>query len=274
MELKANEIKFSLTIKDKTLYFERKALKERRKLTYDHEKCTGCGICADACPIKAIDLGPLGAISARQVESFKILINPYECTLCGICSGACIFNALALEINGKPMEPMRLAGMFLFSQEKCKTKDEEKKIICKDCEEACPQGAIKAKLENFVNTIERFEDKCIYCSSCQVACPYEAISVQKIFDGDIEIDQQKCQGCGVCWEICPTNSLASPKKEKPWDRPDKTSIDENRCNLCGACAKVCPIDAISVKRSKVRYSEENKPWTKFWQKAFEELKNV
>jgi 4Fe-4S ferredoxin len=275
-----DQVGFSLLIQDRIVSFERETAKEKRKLIYDPSRCTGCGLCADACPMKAIELGPLGAITTGQLESPHITIDPQKCVLCGICSAVCMFNSIDMEINGNSIKNsddyLRYESKFEFFQDKCKMKDEERKILCKDCEEACPKEAIEAKLVEvkgkIINSIDHFDEKCIRCSSCEKACPQDAIAVRKVFDGKVEVDLDICQGCGVCVEICPSRAISMPRTEKPWSRPEKIVIDNDICVFCGACEKACPVDAIKVGRSAINYlKSKDKSWTTMWEKAFNSL---
>ena len=50
----------------------------------DTDKCTGCGVCVDACPVDAI-----------KVEDGKAKISD-ACVDCGACTGACPVEALSL----------------------------------------------------------------------------------------------------------------------------------------------------------------------------------
>lgn len=50
----------------------------------DEEKCTGCGQCADICPVDAI-----------SVDSGKAIINEL-CVECGSCVTACPVEAISL----------------------------------------------------------------------------------------------------------------------------------------------------------------------------------
>jgi len=51
----------------------------------DSEKCTGCGICEDVCPVRAI-----------KVEGHAI-VNPEMCTGCAVCVAQCPQNAIVLK---------------------------------------------------------------------------------------------------------------------------------------------------------------------------------
>jgi ferredoxin len=50
----------------------------------DKEKCTGCGICVDACPQEAISLNDVARI------------DPEKCTDCGTCVEECPNGALSV----------------------------------------------------------------------------------------------------------------------------------------------------------------------------------
>lgn len=52
----------------------------------DLEKCTGCGLCADACPAEAI-----------VMENDKAVINKETCIDCGQCVDACPSDAISME---------------------------------------------------------------------------------------------------------------------------------------------------------------------------------
>ena len=52
----------------------------------DLEKCTGCGTCAEVCPVEAI-----------KIENDKAQIDEEECVDCGTCVEECPESALSLE---------------------------------------------------------------------------------------------------------------------------------------------------------------------------------
>ena len=51
----------------------------------DTEKCTGCGICVDVCPVEAI-----------KIENDKAKIDNDTCTDCGTCIDECPNDALSV----------------------------------------------------------------------------------------------------------------------------------------------------------------------------------
>ncbi len=52
----------------------------------DFEKCTGCGTCAEVCPVEAI-----------KIEDDKAQVDEEECVDCGTCVEECPEGALSLE---------------------------------------------------------------------------------------------------------------------------------------------------------------------------------
>ncbi|MFY9141211.1 MAG: 4Fe-4S binding protein [Thermacetogeniaceae bacterium] len=53
----------------------------------DHDKCTGCGTCADVCPSEVFDIEDDKAVVAR----------PDDCTDCETCVEECPEEAITLE---------------------------------------------------------------------------------------------------------------------------------------------------------------------------------
>ena len=51
----------------------------------DGEKCTGCGLCVDACPVEAISL-----------ENDKVKVDAEKCVDCGQCVEECPNEAIKM----------------------------------------------------------------------------------------------------------------------------------------------------------------------------------
>jgi ferredoxin len=62
------------------------------------EKCTGCGLCAGACPAKALDM------VARKPRTKKAPDN--ACAFCGDCAAICPAGAIILK------KPYRFSGFY------------------------------------------------------------------------------------------------------------------------------------------------------------------
>ena len=52
----------------------------------DLEKCTGCGSCAEVCPVEAI-----------KIENDKAKVDETECVDCGTCLDECQADALSMD---------------------------------------------------------------------------------------------------------------------------------------------------------------------------------
>ncbi len=77
-------------------------------LRLDQDKCTGCGLCAQQCPIEAIDffnekLSNKAAISVKFPQAVPLVfsINKEKCIGCGICKGICKAKAIDYELQDK-----------------------------------------------------------------------------------------------------------------------------------------------------------------------------
>jgi len=254
-----DELVFKSKVEDGNITIERKSHLSERTLKYMRELCSGCGLCAVVCPEDCITLNPPSAKNVHPV----IVIDPDKCLLCGICSEACLFNALEVTANGKPVKEFEGTPYFSLIYEI----DESKcPPDCKDCELACPRNALKCD-----NGVQRDEKLCIYCKNCAIACPENTIIVEKVFSGEIVIEQEKCQTCGVCYEVCHPKAIAFPKFELGRE-PERITVNEEICIYCGACEKACPLDVIKVVRKNVSYSITGvNPWTKKHEEAFKKI---
>jgi heterodisulfide reductase subunit A len=80
----------------------------QKSLYLDQEKCTGCGVCAQKCPIEAIDtfnksLSDKAAISVKFPQAVPLVfsINKDKCIGCGVCQGICKAEAIDYELKDK-----------------------------------------------------------------------------------------------------------------------------------------------------------------------------
>jgi len=64
-----------------------KYLKNVSTLTFDIDKCTGCGRCMEVCPHRVFDL----------INGKAMIIDKDSCMECGACANNCAFNALEVK---------------------------------------------------------------------------------------------------------------------------------------------------------------------------------
>lgn len=85
----------------------------------DPEKCTGCGVCAEKCPVEAIDefnegLGLRPAIHIRYPQAVPrvFMIDREKCLGCGICSEVCRAGAVRYD-DAERVEELRVGSVVL-----------------------------------------------------------------------------------------------------------------------------------------------------------------
>jgi formate hydrogenlyase subunit 6/NADH:ubiquinone oxidoreductase subunit I len=75
--------------------FERPRVPTRLRglLTWDREKCVGCGLCVRVCPAEAIELTVIDKKEKRFVQHYYL----DRCLLCAQCVYSCPTSALAMS---------------------------------------------------------------------------------------------------------------------------------------------------------------------------------
>ncbi|MBC2705244.1 4Fe-4S binding protein [Desulfobacula sp.] len=125
-------------------------------LIFNHENCSGCGICKLACSIVNFkQITPARAL--LRIEGLFPAPGHYQihfCDQCGICAEVCPVEAIELE-----------NGVYRINEEEC--------IACRECVEACPQSVMMIQSENDMPA------KCILCGECATVCPRQAIMISE-----------------------------------------------------------------------------------------------
>ncbi|MBM4241570.1 MAG: 4Fe-4S dicluster domain-containing protein [Euryarchaeota archaeon] len=233
--------------------------------------CITCGLCADACPNRAIIKNKYGGFVVDRakcnacgvceltcpVNSIKIEDEVVKgiCSRCGLCLDACPINARvdAYEFMEdrqlKFLESLKLTvpPKIPFKKEKEIVQrtnvitDPEKCTLCKRCEYYCPTGSIMVDVN--------LEGKCTECRVCEDVCPTGAIS-------DTTIDEEKCTLCLKCLQECPNKAIYIDDFKMKIRKPDPSEEIEGTivsCLNCGLCTEACGPGALKMVDGKIRY---------------------
>jgi electron transport complex protein RnfB len=155
----------------------------------DPVKCTACGVCAQTCPTKVIEILPMAKevlVSCHSKDRGPVTKKNCQlgCIACGMCVKICPYNAAKVTNY-----------LSRIDLDKCR--------VCGLCTTKCPTNAIVDYIPRRPKAF--VTEKCIGCHACAKICPVSASS------GELKklhvINQDKCIGCGICAVKCPKAAI-------------------------------------------------------------------
>lgn len=226
--------------------------------------CVRCNLCAEVCPVNAID----------EANIFKIAkIKQETCVKCEICVQTCPITCIKIikntvEFNSEKNEmvkyylterkiPHRIIRMnnIEIDYSKCNTDGDASKF--------CPTGAYKIEIKEYFednnidvdidldeDTLYPVIDKklCIGCGACVVTSIGDFISLDRyvgplIYSKNLKINKDTCVNCYLCEENCPTGAI---KLED-----GQVALDDDKCIRCIECTSCCPVGALKLEKEEV-----------------------
>lgn len=167
----------------------------------DAKRCTGCGKCVDACPVRIIRLAPRDMrvhvrCSSHDKGAAAKRVCTVACIACQLCVKKCPHGAIRMDDN-----------LAVIDYAKCTN--------CGICAAVCPTktivDAVKVRPKALIGT--RCEGKGL----CKDICPVKAIQGEP--GQRHEVARDVCIGCGLCLDVCPTRAITmvgalGPQKER------------------------------------------------------------
>ena len=116
------------------------------RVELDTAKCTGCGLCAGACPSGAL------AVSVGEAGGFRLLFKYGVCVACGQCVEICPEKALRLE---RTLEPEKIGSESVMFEDEI--------IRCSGC--GAPVGPRRMVEKIRARVVTTRSELCIACKA-------------------------------------------------------------------------------------------------------------
>jgi ferredoxin len=220
---------------EKEIVLERAMVTRHYLMTWDLERCVGCQIGPEICPVDAITHVDAVLENGRMVQKQAVDIDAEKCIFCGECMEMCPVSAITMTVNGEPENPVikydafpELIESTIFNKDSFDFKRKDFVI------DNCPTHVISFDKKEKTMLVE--DAHCIRCRQCEVASD-GAFHVDQPWKGKVELRREMCvEGCLACADICPTRALHI-------DDNGELVLADYYCIKCGACMQVCPVKA-------------------------------
>jgi len=217
------------------IVLERAMVTRHYLMTWDLERCVGCQIGPEICPVEVITHVDAVLEDGRMVQRQAVDIDDRKCIFCGECMEMCPVNAITMTVNGLPENPVikyeafpELIESTTFDKDAFNFKRRDFVI------DNCPTDVISYDKKE--KTLAVDDPHCIRCRQCEVASD-GAFKVEQPWKGKVELRREKCvEGCLACADICPTRALVI-------DENGELALADYYCIKCGACMQICPVKA-------------------------------
>lgn len=211
---------------------ERPMVTRHYLMTWDLDRCVGCQMGPTACPKDALTHLNGEIVDGRMVTPPSVDVDPDACVMCGICAEICPVHAIEIKINNTPENPVlkyeafpEVRGNITFDKSKfdfslkdfvidnCPTgvisynQEQDTMMIryedcirCRQCEVAS-EGAFEVT-QAWLGSVELKREKCVEgCLVCADVCPTRALHINA--DGELILADYYCIKCGACMHACP-----------------------------------------------------------------------
>ncbi|MDR2605091.1 MAG: 4Fe-4S binding protein [Desulfovibrio sp.] len=211
-----------------------------------HSECLTCMTCVDVCPRKAVSFAffppagrrpaPAGRGGARSAEAGGRAGLPSRRAFIG--AGTAGVAAAALQYSGSGSLLATTGRGSLWAADLLR-----------------PPGALPET---------EFQRRCIRCGECMKICPTNALQpawfqagVEGMFSPVFVPRRGPCEpDCTACGRVCPTGAVRTLLTEEKYRAKTGTAaVDRNRCvawaekKRCVVCEETCPFASITLVRS-------------------------